>query len=98
MAARARITGKRVSIALAELEDAGTCAIRSDGAWGFVNFGRWQETADAAYKRRVRGQSTGQSTGQSGRKSVACPPLVEVEAEGEGEQSIEPFGFSPSDP
>lgn len=78
---KGRTAGERVAAALRELERVGTAELRSDGAWGLPKFGRWQESADAARKRKVRGQS-GKSVGQSGE----CPPNVPALVEGEGEE------------
>lgn len=56
-AARAQLTPKRTLCALLVLEQAGTAKLRDGTTWGLPNFGRYQETADAAKKRRQRGQS-----------------------------------------
>ncbi|HKY51661.1 MAG TPA: hypothetical protein VJP45_10425 [Candidatus Limnocylindria bacterium] len=74
IARRAKWTTKRAADALAELVDLGTCGQRADGAWGFPKFGPFQETADAARKRRHR------VPGHSAGLSAA---IVEVEAEDE---------------
>jgi hypothetical protein len=87
IARRVKWTSKKAADALLELESVGTCVLRSDGAWGFSKFGRWQESADAARKRRVRGQS-GTTDGHS-------PAIVEVE---EGGEIQNPSGSPPSPP
>lgn len=60
-ATRAQISPKRAMCALLILEQAGTARLRDDGAWGMLNFGRYQETADAARKRKKAGKSGGVS-------------------------------------
>lgn len=91
MAARARITGRRVEAGLRELEDAGTVARRTDGAWGFVNFARWQESASAAKMRRQRSVTSAVTV------TTDVTPLGEEEEE-EKKHVSNPDGFSPPNP
>src|SRR5687768_3022639 len=57
IAARAQMPLRRAEVALTLLMVRRTVARRADGAWGLPNCGRYQETPDAAKKRRLRGQS-----------------------------------------
>jgi hypothetical protein len=75
IARRAKWTSKRTADALGELESVGTCVIRSDGAWGFSKFGRWQESASAAKMRKCRQRD--------GHSDQDVPPIAEVEVGGE---------------
>lgn len=52
IASRCQETERTVLAALRKLASRGSIAQRSDGAWGFPRFGRWQESADAARKRK----------------------------------------------
>ena len=87
IAMRCQATAREVAKALADLQLRGTVAQRADGAWGFRRFGRWQETPDAARKRR--GKSADDPTVRAG-KSAGFPREEEVEVEAEAEQAAPP--------
>jgi hypothetical protein len=72
--------GERVAAALRKLEEVGTADLRSDGAWGLPKFGRFQESAEAAKKRKQRDKS-GTTASDVPKVSPDCPALVEVESE-----------------
>lgn len=82
IAHRCQASAKDVAKALADLELRGTVSQRSDGAWGFLRFGRWQETPDAARKRR--GKSTDVPRTSAG-KSAKFPREEEAEEEADAE-------------
>lgn len=84
IAMRCQATAREVAKALADLQLRGTVAQRADGAWGFRRFGRWQETPDAARKRR--GKSADDPTMRAG-KSAGFPREEEVEEEAEADQT-----------
>jgi len=92
IAHRARWVPERAAAALRGLVEHGTVELRSDGAWGFPKWGPWQESADAARKRKLRGPSS--DIPRNGAPKSAA--IVEVDVE--DESSIEPFGLSPENP
>lgn len=80
-----RLPARRVRRALAELEAVGTVAM-VEGAVTLPRFGRWQETADAARKRRAR---SSESPPDDPPDSPGQGPGLR-EAEGEAEAEGEP--------
>lgn len=86
-----RLSVGRLRKALRQLEDAGTVAM-VDGVITLPRFGRWQETADAARKRKARassGTSPDASTDTRPDSPRARPGLREGEGEGEAEDEGE---------
>lgn len=57
IAEHAQMSVGRADAALWKLASRGTVACRDDGAWGMPKAGRYQETPEAAKKRKQRGQS-----------------------------------------
>lgn len=87
IAVRAQMPARRAELGLQRLVEAGTVMRRADGAWGFVKFGRWQETADAARKRQARPRkSAGMSNGTRTLFAADIPREAEAEGEAEAEQ------------
>lgn len=76
-AIRSQLPARRVSVALAKLEMVGTLKRRADGAWGMPKFGRYQESADAARKRKAPRKPDG--------SSAEVPALAEAEADAEAD-------------
>jgi hypothetical protein len=95
IARRARWDSERTARALSGLVDHGTIELRSDGAWGFPKWGPWQESADAARKRK-KGRADSAESPRNVRADSAA--IVEVEVDVEDDLCIEPFGLSPENP
>lgn len=72
LARLSRVSGGALGKALRELADTGTIVIAGPLVI-LPKFGRWQETADASRKRKIRGQSAGKSEGQSDTPSAESP-------------------------
>lgn len=93
IAMRCQASARDVAKALAELELRGTVARRDDGAWGFRRFGRWQETPDAARKRRGK---SAEIPADSAGKSAKFPREEEAEEEVEAELATQETPPTPS--
>jgi len=65
IAAIARFPTRTTSRALCELVEAGTVSVSTDGAYGFPNFWKWQETSQASRMRKHRAQQCAHSTPNS---------------------------------
>tara|TARA_Y100000310_G_scaffold258621_1_gene267085 strand:+ start:409 stop:1014 length:606 start_codon:yes stop_codon:yes gene_type:complete len=63
------ISLRRVNTAIAKFTECGTMGVNTDGAFGFVNFRRWQESPSAVRMRRHRKRNgNGNSDGDVTRR------------------------------
>jgi hypothetical protein len=94
-----RLSASRVKKCLRQLEDAGTVEV-VDGVITLPRFGRWQETADAARKRRARSpDAPPERRPESPPDSpVRFPGLRDGEGEAEGEAEAEGEPLKPPSP
>lgn len=77
IALRAQLNLKRTLSALHALEEAGFAARRDGPTWGIPKFGKYQESADAARKRKVAGRQA--------VSSAESPSIFPRNAEGDAE-------------
>lgn len=81
LAARAQLNAKRTMCALLILEESGFAAMRDGTTWGIPKFGKYQESADAARKRKLAGKPTGVSA----ESPSGFPRIAEAEAEADAD-------------